>query len=71
MCTADAGRTSYGSSYVVFVMFVTFQPKLKKSDNFSKKLRDIKFYKHLFNGPTITRVHTEERTEGQRDSDRH
>jgi len=37
MCNADAGRTSYESSYIVFVMFVTFQPKLKKSDNFSKK----------------------------------
>lgn len=35
-----------------------------------KKLRDIKFYKHLFNGPTITCVHTDERTDGQWGSDR-
>ena len=45
-------------------MFVTFPPKLNKSNKFSKKkLCDIRFYKHLFNGPKITCVHTDERTD--------
>ena len=48
----------------MMVMFVTFQPKLKNPYNFSKKkLRDIKFYRHLFNGPAITHGRTDVRTE--------
>jgi len=63
MCTADADRNSYGSSYLVFVMFVTFQPKLKNSDNFSKKSCVISNFTNICS--TVLQLHTDERKDGR------
>ena len=59
MCSADAGRNSYGSSYVVIVMFVTFQPKMKNSDNFSKKSCVISNFINICS--TVLQLHTDKR----------
>jgi hypothetical protein len=69
-CTANAGRNSYGSSYLVFVMFVTFQPKLKNSDNFSKNAA---WYQILQTSVqrSYNYTRTSGRTEERRGSDRH
>jgi hypothetical protein len=45
--------------YVCHVLTKTEKPR----QLLEKKLRDIKFYKHLFNGPTITHGRTDGRTE--------
>jgi len=67
MCNADVGKTSYGSSCILFVMFVTFQAKLKKSDNFSKKNCVISNFINICS--TVLQLHAYTRTNGRTDSE--